>query len=125
MLVRQTALPAYNVQTAVDAEQALIVAHAVVLDASDIRCLRPMAEAAKRELETDSFNVVADAGYSNGEQVAQCEAAGIVPYIPVMRTVNNQGDGTLFGRTDFRHEPDSDNHKHRRPRRLTPASADS
>ena len=36
MLMRQTALPAYNVQTAVDAEHALIVAHAVVLDASDI-----------------------------------------------------------------------------------------
>ena len=25
-----------------------------------------------------------------------------------MRTVNNQGDGTLFGRTDFRYEPESD-----------------
>jgi transposase len=35
MLVRQQALPAYNIQTAVDAEHALIVAHAVVLDASD------------------------------------------------------------------------------------------
>ena len=44
MLVRQTALPAYNVQTAVDAQHALIVAHAVVLDASDIRCLKPMAD---------------------------------------------------------------------------------
>jgi hypothetical protein len=33
MLVRQQALPAYNIQTAVDAEHALIVAHAVVLDA--------------------------------------------------------------------------------------------
>jgi transposase len=108
MLVRQTALPAYNVQTAVDAEHALIVAHSVVLDASDIRCLKPMAEAAKKALEIDSFKVVADAGYSNGEQVAQCEAAGMVPYVPVMRTVNNQGDGTLFGRADFRYEPDSD-----------------
>jgi hypothetical protein len=39
-------------------------------------------------------------GYSNGEQFANCEAAGIVPYVPVMRTVNNQGDGTLFGRAD-------------------------
>jgi transposase len=38
MLMRQTSLPAYNVQTAVDSEHALIVAHAVVLDASDIRC---------------------------------------------------------------------------------------
>jgi transposase len=108
MLVRQTALPAYNVQTAVDSEHALIVAHAVVLDASDIRCLKPMAEAAKRALELDSFQVVADAGYSNGEQVAHCEAAGMMPYVPVMRTVNNQGDGTLFGRENFRYEPDSD-----------------
>ena len=108
MLVRQTALPAYNVQTMVDAEHALIVAHAVVLDASDIRCLQPMAEAAKRAREIDSFKVVADAGYSNGEQVAHCEAAGMVPYVPVMRAVNNQGDGTLFGRTDFRYEPESD-----------------
>jgi transposase len=108
MLVRQTALPAYNVQTAVDSEHALIVAHAVVLDASDIRCLKPMAEAAKKALEVDKFKVVADAGYSNGEQVAHCEAAGMVPYVPVMRTVNNQGDGTLFGRADFRYEPDSD-----------------
>src|ERR1700722_9961071 len=57
MLVRQTALPAYNVQTAVDSEHALIVAHAVVLDASDIRCLKPMAEAAKKALEGDKFKV--------------------------------------------------------------------
>jgi IS5 family transposase len=108
MLVRQTALPAYNVQTALDSEHALIVAHTVVLDASDIRCLKPMAEAAKKALEVDKFKVVADAGYSNGEQVAHCEAAGMVPYVPVMRTVNNQGDGTLFGRADFRYEADSD-----------------
>jgi hypothetical protein len=108
MLVRQQALPAYNVQTAVDAEHALIVTHTVVLDASDIRCLRPMAEAAKRALEVDSFQIVADAGYSNGEQVAHCEAAGMIPHVPVMRTVNNQGDGKLFGREDFRYEPDSD-----------------
>jgi transposase len=108
MLVRQTALPAYNVQTAVDAEHALIVAHAVVLDASDIRCLKPMAEAAKKALGVDRFKIVADAGYSNGEQAAHCEAAGMVPYVPVMRTVNDQGDGTLFGRADFRHESESD-----------------
>jgi transposase len=104
MLVRQQALPAYNIQTAVDTEHALIVAHAVVLDASDIRCLRPMAEAAKEALGAGTFKVVADAGYSNGEQ------AGMVPYVPVMRTVNNQGDGTLFGRADFRYEPETDSY---------------
>ena len=110
MLVRQMALPAYNVQTAVDAEHALIVAHAVTLDASDIRWLKPMADAAKEALETGALQVVADAGYSNGEQIAQCEEAGITAYVPVMRTVNNQGDGKLFGRTDFRYEPASDSY---------------
>jgi transposase len=59
MLMRQTSLPAYNVPTAVDAEHALIVTHAVVLDASDIRCLKPIAEAAKKALEVDNFQVVA------------------------------------------------------------------
>jgi transposase len=108
MLVRQQALPAYNVQTAVDSEHALIVAHAVVLDASDIRCLKPMAEAARQAIEVDNFSVVADAGYSNGEQAAHCEAVGMMPFVPVMRTVNNQGDGTLFGRNDFRYEPECD-----------------
>ena len=39
--------PAYNVQTAVDAEQALIVAQKVTDEATDNRSLLPMAEAAK------------------------------------------------------------------------------
>jgi transposase len=108
MLVRQQALPAYNLQTAVDAEHALIVTHSVVLDASDIRCLKPMAEAAKIVLGVEYLNVVADAGYSNGEQVAQCEEVGITPYIPVMRTVNNQGGGGLYGREDFHYDANSD-----------------
>ncbi len=110
MLVRQVALPAYDVQTAVDAEHAIIVAHSVTLDASDIRCLKPMADAAKQALEADTLQVVADAGYSNGEQIAQCEEAGITPFVPVMRTVNNQADGTLFGRTDFRYDAETDSY---------------
>lgn len=69
-----------------------------------------MAVAAKEALKADSLQVVADAGYSNGEQFAQCEEAGITPFVPVMRTVNNQGDGALFGRTDFRYEPESDSY---------------
>ena len=107
MLMRQNTLPAYNVQTAVDAEHSLIVAQTVVLDAADSRCLQPMAEAARMALGIDNFQIVADAGYSNGEQAAQCEAAGMLPHVPVMRTVNNQGDGTLFGREDFRYEPET------------------
>src|ERR1700731_750402 len=50
MLMRRNTLPAYNVQTAVDAEHSLIVAQTVVLDAADSRCLQPMAEAARMAL---------------------------------------------------------------------------
>lgn len=100
--------PAYNVQTAVDAEHALILAHAVILDAADNRQLEPMAQAAKKALEADSLNIVADAGYSNGEQAGRCEAAGLVPHVPANRGVNNQGDGTLFDRSLFVYRQESD-----------------
>jgi len=108
MPVAGTKAPAYNVQTAVDAEHALIVAHAIVLNAGDNGQLHPMAEAAKQMLQVDSLHVVADAGYSNGQQAAQCEQADILPYVPGKRGVNNQGDGSFFGREQFRYESETD-----------------
>lgn len=78
--------PAYNVQTAVDAEHALIVAQQVTDEATDNRSLLPMAEAAKAAVgDPLSLNIVADAGYSNGEQAEACEAQGIMPHVPVNR----------------------------------------
>lgn len=102
-------VPAYNVQTAVDAEHALIVAHEVSTEKSDNRSLRPMAEAARQALgDPPSLNVVADAGYSNGAPAEACEAQGIVPHVPAQRGVNNRGDGTLFDRSQFRYDAASD-----------------
>jgi transposase len=101
--------PAYNVQTAVDAEYALIVAHKVSDQAGDNSLLLPMAEAAKQALgDPESLHVVADAGYSNGQQAEACEAKGIVPHVPVTRSVNNQGDGTLFDRSQFHYDEKTD-----------------
>jgi transposase len=102
--------PAYNVQTAVDAEHALIVAQQVTDEANDTRCLQPMAEAAQAAVAEPGrvLNVVADAGYSSGEQAEACEAKGIVPHVPANRAVNNQGDGTLFDRKEFTYQPDMD-----------------
>ena len=108
MPVARTNAPAYNVQTAVDAEHALIVTHAVTLEAGDNVQLQPMAEAAKKALGAERLQVVADAGYANGEHAARCEAAGILPHVPVKRAVNNQGNGTLFGREHFRYHPGTD-----------------
>jgi transposase len=101
--------PAYNVQTAVDAECGIIVAQAVTTESNDARSLQPMAEAAKQAVGSPaSLQVVADAGYSNGEQAAACEAQGIAPHVPAHRSVNNQGDGTLFDRSEFSYDETSD-----------------
>jgi transposase len=105
MKMGSTVAPAYNLQTAVDAEHALIVTHAVVLDAADNRQLQPMAEAAKKALGVERLNIVADTGYSNGEQAERCEQAGMTPYVPAQRSINAAG---LTDRSLFRYDPDSD-----------------
>jgi transposase len=101
-------IPAYNVQTAVDAQYGLIVAQQVSDEVNDTRSLLPMAEAAQAAVGKPILNVVADAGYSNGEQASACEAKGIVPHVPAHRGVNTQGDGTLFDRTKFSYQEQSD-----------------
>jgi transposase len=101
--------PAYNVQTAVDAEYALIVAQQVTTEANDQRSLLPMAEAAREAVgDPPSLHIVADAGYSNGEQAEACEAKGILPHVPANRAVNNKGDGTLFDRSQFQYDETTD-----------------
>ncbi len=101
--------PAYNVQTAVDAEHALIVTQQVTTEANDARSLLPMAQAAQQALDNpETLNVVADAGYSNGEQAACCEKQGIVPHLPVQRTANNQGDGARLDRSAFVYDENTD-----------------
>ncbi|HVH85919.1 MAG TPA: IS1182 family transposase [Terriglobales bacterium] len=101
--------PAYNVQTAVDSEHGIIVAQRVTTDAADNRSLLAMAEAAKAALDNpERLNVVADAGYSNGEQAERCEQQGILPHAPANRAINNKGDGTLFDRTLFVYDEKTD-----------------
>ena len=100
--------PSYNLQSAVDAEHALIVSHALTNEVTDNRSLQPMSEAASEMLRKETFNVVADAGYSNGEQIAALEVRGIVPHVPVNRAVNNQGDGRLFDRSRFAYDVATD-----------------
>jgi len=102
-------VPAYNVQTAVDAEHALIVAHEVTCEATDNRSLLPMAQAAHRALgQPTMLHVVADAGYSNGAQAKACDAHGILTHVPANRSANNQGNGQLYNRSAFVYEPQAD-----------------
>lgn len=103
-------VPAYNVQIAVDAEHALIVAQQVSDEANDNRSLQPMAEAAQVAVSGSgqTLHAVADGGYSNADHAAACEAQGILPHVPANRGVNTQGDGTLFDRSEFHYDAASD-----------------
>lgn len=100
--------PSYNVQTAVDAETGLILHHAVTDEPTDRRQLHPMASATKESLGLDALTVVADKGFDNGEHASACERDGIVACVPAQRSVNTQGDGTLFDRTAFTYDPGTD-----------------
>ena len=99
--------PGYNLQTAVEATSHLIVAHEVVNDVSDRSQLQPMTEAANQVLQT-SCTVVADAGYSNGEQIAKLQDKGVTCFVAPNRAINNQGDGTLYDKRAFNYDEKSD-----------------
>jgi transposase len=103
--------PAYNLQAAVDAKHALVVAHELTAEPTDNRSLLPTAQAAKQALQTEALNVVADAGYSNGEQAAQCERVGIVPHVPANRSVNAHDKGRYFERSRFQYDSATDTYR--------------
>lgn len=88
---REGMIVGYNIQSTVDAETGLIVHHDVTDESNDRRQLQPMAEAAKSILQLNALTLVADSGYSNGEQIAACEEQQIEVAVPVKRGVNNRG----------------------------------
>lgn len=96
----------YNIQTAVESETGLIIHHEVTQEGSDNRQLEPMAKAAKSELGVEKLKVLADAGYSNGEQLARCEEEEIEPVVPPNRAVNSQGD--FYQKNDFHYDKKRD-----------------
>ena len=96
----------YNVQSAVETETGLIVHHDVSDHAGDGRLLQPMAEAVKAALKVDELEVLADAGYSNGEQQAACEAQGITATVP--RRTNCSAFPDRYQKRDFKYDESSD-----------------
>jgi transposase len=107
---RGTGIVGYNVQSAVDTENHLIVAHEVTNVGSDRSQLSGMAEQAREALETKTLSVVADRGYYNGEELRACEESGIAVYVPRTMTSSNQAHG-LFGRQDFIYKPKKDEYE--------------
>src|ERR1700687_3143408 len=74
---RGSGVVGYNVQTAVDTENHLIVTHEVTNVGSDRSQLANVAKEAKAALHTEKLDAVADRGYFNGEEILGCEQADI------------------------------------------------
>jgi transposase len=97
---RGSGVVGYNVQTAVDTENHLIVAHAVTNVGSDRSQLASTAGAAKEALGVETLEAVADRGYFNGEEILACDRAGITVTLPKPMTSGAKADGR-FGKQDF------------------------
>lgn len=99
-------LVGYNIQTAVDTQHHLIVAHKVTNMGSDRRQLAKMARQAKAAMVTPDLQVIADRGYYHGEETHACEAAGITPFVSKPMTSLAKANGR-FDKEDFVFEPES------------------
>ncbi len=113
----------YNVQTAVESDNHLIVAHEVTNATTDRSQLASMATKAKAALsdetaeeETeeaaeeeakDEFTVVADAGYYKGEEIVECHEAGIKTLVPKVDTSGKRAKGQ-YTRSDFIYDAKQD-----------------
>jgi transposase len=99
---RGTGVVGYNVQTAVDDKHHLIVAHEVTNVGHDRSQLSSMAKEARDAVGSEELTILADRGYFNGEEILECDQAGITAMVPKPQTSNNKAQG-LFDKRDFRY----------------------
>lgn len=93
MMTRGSGIVGYNVQTAVDTQHHLIVAHEVTNRGSDRDQLSSMAKQAREAIGVETLSVVADRGYFKGEEILACHDASITAYVPKPMTSSAKADG--------------------------------
>jgi len=71
----------YNVQTAVDAKNRLVVGFEVTNNVGDINQITPMAEQVKEALGVERIAVVADKGYDSAADIAAAIRIGVDPHV--------------------------------------------
>jgi transposase len=90
----------YNVQTAVDTKNHMIVAHEVTNCGHDRAQLTDMAKLAREACGKKTLTALADRGYFSGEEILRCGQAGITPLVPKPLTSGSRADGR-FDKRDF------------------------
>lgn len=98
----------YNVQIAIDSKHKLIVADNVVSDSNDMQQLHPMAKKAKNTLAVSTLDVLGDAGYFTGRQIAACLEDNITPYVPVPDKKSYGNHSDRVSRNQFIYDKEND-----------------
>jgi transposase len=97
---RGTGMVGYNVQTSVETQHHLIVAHEVTNLGYDRTQLTKMALQSREALAVKDMEAIADRGYYKGPEILTCVQAGITPSVPKTMTSNNKAKG-LYDKRDF------------------------
>lgn len=96
-------LVGYNVQTAVDTDYKLIIAHEVTNSPGDRGQLLPMARLAQEALGREVISVLADRGYYKGTDIKSCVDECMTTLIPKSMTSNSGANG-FFPRSAFKYD---------------------
>lgn len=107
MKTRGTGIVGYNVQTAVDAQHHLIVAHEVTNVGIDRDQLSSMAKQARTAMGVEEIIAIADRGYFKGEEILACREAGITAIVPKTMTSGAKAEGR-FDKADFIYDAATD-----------------
>ena len=97
----------YNVQTVVDSKLKLLVTYEVTNEGNDLGQLAKMAQAAQQALAVKELTVLADGGYYEGNALKECEAAGLLTYVPEPQSGAAKYHG-VFANHRFRYDAERD-----------------
>jgi transposase len=77
----------YNAQTTVDSKHNLVI-DTKVINTTDRKILSTMGLQAKEILNKDSFELLADKGYHNGEELQKCDLMNIKTYVAPQENIS-------------------------------------
>ncbi len=103
-MVRQVS---YNVQSAVDTKNHLIVAHEVTNSCSDRGQLCGTGKLAQEALGNRDITVIADKGYFSGQDIKDTLDEGMTPLVPKGDTSGSEKKG-IFNRSEFIYDSSKD-----------------
>ncbi len=101
------ALVGYNVQSAVDTKNHLIVSHKVTNKGSDRDQLCDAASDAQEAMNKENMTILADKGYYKGEEILAVTELGIKPLVPKALTSGSKKLGR-YGKQDFQYITEKD-----------------